>query len=207
MSSQSIVLSLIAVVIGVVASIYTLRFSLQSRLGSTASVIASILNTLEITLFNIVYSRIAVVLTDSENHRTDTQFEDALVSKLFVFQFVNSYASFFFIAFIASYLPKPSSAPESFKGQCGAEDCMLPLSINLVNLLLLDLSLGLPLTLSIVVFVFLQAIIFGSRLFVKNIMDMLIPLILSSLKFRRETKGIDTTTTKLVRPSPSPPAP
>ena len=34
-----------------------------------------------------------------ENHQTRTQYDDALVLKLFGFQFVNSYASLFYIAF------------------------------------------------------------------------------------------------------------
>jgi hypothetical protein len=40
---------------------------------------------------NEVYARIAVVLTEFENHRTQTGFEDALILKTFLFQFVNSY--------------------------------------------------------------------------------------------------------------------
>ena len=47
-----------------------------------------------------VYSGIATRLNDAENHRTDTAFEDALIAKTFVFQFVNSFASLFYIAFI-----------------------------------------------------------------------------------------------------------
>ena len=35
----------------------------------------------------------------SENHRTQTQFEDSLILKLFGFQFVNSYSSLYYIAF------------------------------------------------------------------------------------------------------------
>lgn len=32
--------------------------------------------------------------------RTDTDYDDALIAKLYVFMFVNSYAALFFIAFI-----------------------------------------------------------------------------------------------------------
>lgn len=32
--------------------------------------------------------------------RTDTEYDDALIGKLFAFSFVNSYASLFFVAFI-----------------------------------------------------------------------------------------------------------
>lgn len=35
----------------------------------------------------------------SENHRTQTSYDDGLIVKLFAFQFVNSYASLYYIAF------------------------------------------------------------------------------------------------------------
>ena len=64
-----------------------------------ASLVASILNTLFITLFNHIYRVVGVRLTDWENHRTDTEYENALIEKNFAFQLVNSYISFFYIAF------------------------------------------------------------------------------------------------------------
>lgn len=42
---------------------------------------------------------LTVVLFSTENHRTQTSYEDALIIKLFGFQFVNSYTSLFYIAF------------------------------------------------------------------------------------------------------------
>jgi len=45
-------------------------------------------------------------LTEFENHRTNTQFEDAYCSKLFSFVFVNSYLSVLYIAFVAEHMPK-----------------------------------------------------------------------------------------------------
>jgi anoctamin-10/anoctamin-7 len=48
----------------------------------------------------MIYQTIAENLNDMENHRTDTQYEDNLITKVFLFQFVNSYASFFYISFI-----------------------------------------------------------------------------------------------------------
>lgn len=163
-NSQGVIACFVFMVIGVVTSIYVLRFSLQSSVGSSASTIASILNTIQITVFNLIYRAAALMLTDSENHRTDTQYEDALIIKLFMFLFINSYASFFFLAFIASYLPPPDGSPSNFTGQCGASSCMVPLAINL-------------------------AIIFGTRLVVNNVMALLLPYIKATLKFKEETKG------------------
>ena len=42
---------------------------------------------------------LTLVLSLTENHRTQTSYEDALIIKLFGFQFVNSYTSLFYIAF------------------------------------------------------------------------------------------------------------
>jgi hypothetical protein len=164
-----VILSFIIMVIGTVAAIYIFRFYLQGRsdTSSASSTIASILNTVQITVFNMIYSYVASKLTDYENHRTDTKYEDSLIIKLFVFQFINSYASFFFLAFIASNLARPDNAPENFLGQCGATNCMEPLSINL-------------------------AIIFGTRLTLTNVLDVLIPYITYKRKVAAETAGIDS---------------
>jgi hypothetical protein len=104
----------ILLVIGVIAAIYVLRFSLVSQIGEISSVITSFLNGLQITLFNFIYLGIAVQLTNRENHRTDVQYEDALIIKVFVFQFINSYASFFYLAYIAQYLMNPNQHAAGF---------------------------------------------------------------------------------------------
>jgi hypothetical protein len=66
-------------------------------------------------ILNQVYHEMAVSLTDKENHRTDTEYEDSLISKLFAFQFVNSYCSFFYIAFIKQ------GAGDPCQGSCMSE--------------------------------------------------------------------------------------
>lgn len=76
-----------------------------------------------------------------ENHRTDTDYEDSMIAKLFIFQFVNSYSSFFYLAFIAKYLPNPADDDVNV-GECGYEDCMVSLAINL------GIIFGIRLTLS-----------------------------------------------------------
>lgn len=48
----------------------------------------------------MVYRKVAKRLTDWENHRTESEYENALILKNFIFQFVNSYISLFYIAFL-----------------------------------------------------------------------------------------------------------
>jgi anoctamin-10/anoctamin-7 len=129
--SVSVIGAFILLLLGVVASIYVMRFALEPSLHANASTLASICNTIQITIFNMIYQKVVVALTDAENHRTDTEYEDSMTVKLFAFQFINSYASFFFLAFIAQNLDPSSDAPDDYNGQCGADTCMKPLSVNL----------------------------------------------------------------------------
>ena len=81
---------------------------------------------------------VAVKLNDWENHETESSYNNALVVKLFLFQFVNSYNSLIYIAF--------------FKGKaegCVDDDCMGELTIQLstifaTNFALNFLELGIP---------------------------------------------------------------
>lgn len=68
-----------------------------------ASLIAScsgaFVNLLFIMILGKVYERLALKLTQWEMHRTQTDFENNLIFKVFLFQFVNFYSSIFYIAF------------------------------------------------------------------------------------------------------------
>ncbi|XP_048774144.2 anoctamin-4-like isoform X2 [Ostrea edulis] len=65
----------------------------------TSSIISAVLNAVSILILGKIYELLAFKLTEWENHRTQTQYDDALITKMFAFQFVNSYASCFYIAF------------------------------------------------------------------------------------------------------------
>lgn len=41
-----------------------------------------------------------------------------MVAKLFIFQFINSYASFFYLAFIAAYVTSAPGTPGKYLGEC-----------------------------------------------------------------------------------------
>jgi hypothetical protein len=114
----------------------------------------------------------AVSLTDKENHRTDTEYEDALISKLFAFQFVNSYCSFFYIAFIKK------GAGDPCQGSCMSE---LSLALAIIFGPLQSLS-RIP-DLSV-----------GTRLFVGNAQEVLIPLAMSWWKRRQDAQALENET-------------
>jgi anoctamin-5 len=61
---------------------------------------ASVLNGISILVLKQLYNKMAVKLTDWENHQTQSAYEDSLVVKLFAFHFADSFASLFYIAFL-----------------------------------------------------------------------------------------------------------
>jgi anoctamin-10/anoctamin-7 len=160
--------SLATVVLGAVIAIYVIRRVMyDTSVGTYSSTVASILNSVQITMFNIIYSKLADSLTERENHRTDTTFEDSMIAKLFLFQFVNSYTSFFYLAFVAKYVSRPPGADPEVTGECGYSDCMVAIAINL-------------------------GIIFGTRLTLSNAIELLDPIVKSIMKGREE--HVDVTT-------------
>jgi hypothetical protein len=64
------------------------------------TVLVGVANALQIGVLNEAYKMIAHMLTNWENHRTYSEYEQHLTTKTFLFQFINSYSSFFYIAFL-----------------------------------------------------------------------------------------------------------
>lgn len=108
--SATVICGFVALVVAVVGSIFVLKLVLSRvkamTIGSIqlAGIIASIANAVQIQVMNMIYGDVAIKLTNFENHRTDTEYEDSLIGKTFVFQFVNSFASLFYIAFVKPFI-------------------------------------------------------------------------------------------------------
>jgi hypothetical protein len=141
-ASNSAVMTMIGMVIGIVASIYLMRVYLVYGWGNSAgpglsaqdaSSIASVLNAILIQTTNFLYQKAAVSLTYAENYRTQTEQEDALTNKVFAFQFINSYASFFYLAFFAKQMEADG---------CGPKGCMYALGYNLAIIFVTQLITG-----------------------------------------------------------------
>lgn len=74
------IIAMIVLVIGIVVSIYVMRFAIRSLIGITsAQVVASIANSVQIIILNAVYTFIANVLTERENHRTNTDVSNIIL--------------------------------------------------------------------------------------------------------------------------------
>ncbi|KAF2366911.1 Anoctamin dimerization domain [Trinorchestia longiramus] len=73
--------------------------ALRSQAQAISSLSGAVVNFMIIMSMGRVYTKLAYRLTNWEMHRTQTEFEDNLTFKVFIFQFVNFYSSIFYIAF------------------------------------------------------------------------------------------------------------
>jgi len=99
-------------------------------------VIASFLNAIQIMILDIVYGKVAVWLTNRENHATESKFEDSLIGKTFCFRFVNSYMSLFYIAFMKEYLSIV------WKEKMCEPNCISELNLSLGIIFFTNISVG-----------------------------------------------------------------
>lgn len=155
--SAVVVGGMICLVLAVVASIFyfkivmTLSGALVVDNVQMAGTVASLLNAVQIQVMNVVYGSLAVRLNEYENHRTETIYEDALIGKTFVFQFVNSFASLFYISFVKPYIQDfdPCTARYAFFFSCSllsfisnSSSCMTELQTALGTIFLTRLATG-----------------------------------------------------------------
>lgn len=61
-----------------------------------------------------LYSRLAIFLNDLENYRTNASYENHLIAKTVLFQFVNSFLSLFYIAFYLKDMERLCEVYQSF---------------------------------------------------------------------------------------------
>lgn len=98
------------------------------------------INGVMITLFDPIWRSISLILTRRENHRTNQQFENSLIYKLFAFQFVSNYVSLFYIAFVRPNVRRMCSV--GFTPVQGSPSCMYELSSQLMSLVVTRATLG-----------------------------------------------------------------
>ncbi|XP_031568344.1 anoctamin-7-like isoform X3 [Actinia tenebrosa] len=123
-----------------------------------------------IMILSRVYERVALALTHWEMHRTQTEYEDNLTFKVFVFQFVNFYSSIFYIAFFKGKLVGyPGHYRRLFglrQEECSPGGCLMELAQQLV-------------------------IIMVGKQMINNVQEIAIPMIKGYLKRKKRgtTKG------------------
>ncbi|KAL3882735.1 hypothetical protein ACJMK2_029046 [Sinanodonta woodiana] len=112
------------------------EFLLRSRSTLVASATAACINLVIILVLNQLYLKIGLLLTNMEQHRTETEWEDAFTFKMFLFQFVNYYSSIFYIAFFKGrFIGRPGAYDYNLFGyrqeECDPAGCLIELCIQM----------------------------------------------------------------------------
>ncbi|ETO32380.1 anoctamin-10 [Reticulomyxa filosa] len=87
----------------VVAVIYILLFRDKNPTDLGLKIGLGVSNGVMISVFDYVYQFASQYGNQWENHRTEQDFQDALISKSFVFKFFNSFSSLFYLSFIRPF--------------------------------------------------------------------------------------------------------
>ncbi|KAK2550527.1 Anoctamin-7 [Acropora cervicornis] len=114
--------------------------STRQRAQQIANITGAFVNLTIIMILSRVYERVALALTHWEMHRTQTEYEDNLTFKVFVFQFVNFYSSIFYIAFFKGKLVGyPGHYRRLFglrQEECAPSGCLMELAQQLVIIMI-----------------------------------------------------------------------
>lgn len=123
--SHTVILTLLGVVVAAVVGMFLFRAMLVRWHGTAGPVLLGLVNAVQIFVLNRLYTTLAARLTSFENHRTDTAYENAIITKLFLFKFINSYNSLFYTAFVKRH--------DAAAGGCDSGDCLGELRVQLAS--------------------------------------------------------------------------
>ena len=104
-----------------------------------------IANAAQVQIFQYLYKKkTAEGLNKYENHRTETAFEDALIAKVFIFNFINTFMVVFYVAFIQQPFAEMMGARTAFCIKISVDgvpqaSCMAELGTKLGSLFLAEL--------------------------------------------------------------------
>ncbi|KFB40363.1 AGAP000095-PB-like protein [Anopheles sinensis] len=150
--SYSVVYVLISMTVATVFGIIVYRMSLKTSekfYGDSATVSGKLIvfpmttatiNLLVSTFLTQLYKKVAKKMTDIEYRRTQTEYNDSLNVKLFLFDFINYYSSIFYIAFLKGKYPGyPKEYNRIFhlrQEECSTGGCMVELTIQLATIMI-----------------------------------------------------------------------
>lgn len=128
--------------------------------NSFVAAIPSIINAIQIQIFNMIYQNVALALNEFENHKLLSQYENSLVFKIFAFSFVNTFNSLVIISFMSSLFPGIGLCTNS---TTGIDDCFDAVAVQMRTL-------------------FLTA-------FFKNFLEITLPYVMLTIKEKRKKKN------------------
>ncbi|XP_069138555.1 anoctamin-7-like isoform X2 [Argopecten irradians] len=114
--------------------------ALRPKAALIASSTSAVVNLILIMALGKVYEKLALKLTQWEMHRTQTEFEDQLIFKVFIFQFVNFYSSIIYIAFFKGrFVGYPGHYDRMFglrNEECNNGGCLMELAQQLAVIMI-----------------------------------------------------------------------
>uniref|UniRef100_A0A8I5ZT68 Anoctamin n=1 Tax=Rattus norvegicus TaxID=10116 RepID=A0A8I5ZT68_RAT len=138
------------------------------------SITASIISFIIIMILNTIYEKVAIMITNFELPRTQTDYENSLTMKMFLFQFVNYYSSCFYIAFFKGKFVGYPGDPVYWLGkyrneECDPGGCLLELTTQLT-------------------------IIMGGKAIWNNIQEVLLPWVMNLIGRYKRVSGSEKIT-------------
>ncbi|XP_036332631.1 anoctamin-1-like isoform X1 [Rhagoletis pomonella] len=136
--------ALVAVVVYRMSMLATLKLGSSTMTTSSAIMLATasaaFVNLCLLYVLNYMYTQLAEYLTELEMWRTQTQFDDSLTLKIYLLQFVNYYASIFYIAFFkGKFVGHPGQYNKIFdyrQEECSSGGCLTELCIQLAIIMI-----------------------------------------------------------------------
>lgn len=155
-ASYSVILVMLFVMLASVFSVIVYRIAVGLAIYQTdsdfirrnaklaTSVTAAFINLVLIIMFNFVYEKLVAWLTSLEVPRTETEYEDSFTLKMFIFQFINYYASLIYIAFFKGrFLYHPGDIEvrrnifaKARYDMCDSAGCFFDLCVQLIIIML-----------------------------------------------------------------------
>ncbi|XP_058802461.1 anoctamin-1 isoform X2 [Phymastichus coffea] len=138
--AMAAVLGVVLYRMSVLTAFYSISDKKHNKMVTSYAIIlttatAAGINLCCIVVFNWLYVWIAEYLTEIELPRTQTEFDDSLTLKIYLLEFINYYASIFYIAFfkgkLVGYPGKYNRFLNSRQEECGPGGCFLELCIQL----------------------------------------------------------------------------
>jgi hypothetical protein len=101
----------------------------QGRLSIGASIVLAVL----IEIFTQIFNVMAEAMTDAENHELQLTYYNSYLLKMFVFQFVNQYSSFFYIAVKQQFTAAGCPRIDMYDNDCiGLLNMQLPVTLAVI---------------------------------------------------------------------------
>ncbi|RHZ74109.1 hypothetical protein Glove_227g16 [Diversispora epigaea] len=104
--------------------------------GNLTSFITGFMNLVAILILSVIYKNVARWLTNFENRKTYSQYEDSLIIKTYLFDFFNNYSALFYIMLFKQKYILEIINYEELATKCEYNSCMSELTIQLAIILI-----------------------------------------------------------------------